>query len=267
MSEELSIPLGLAKTSMFANEPWIPPGEHFVLLDGVRGSFCLSELDKLDDHIDAKSWAWSAGVLHHVTMTSDHVVVQRWDRTEIARYRRRSVIEQRDRFYAYIANSQPDTTRTLAIHAVDAFSRLRSNFPNERQDDALAVFLLLLGGILTMQDYPSLQIYERAGSLSSEFSLTAGAPDALKEVSQELIQHFVSTLRTPLLTQSTNVITLPSFMVRHAGAVVFQQAHFELVQRGTADLFGVPDPARLAEKTASGVHFTPPGVGGAPPHK
>ncbi len=259
-SDELSGPLGLAKTPTFAHEVWIPPGEHFVLLDGVRGSFCLSEVASLDSNIDAKSWAWSAGVLHHVTMTPDHVVVQRWDRTDAARYTRHSVVEQRDRFYAHIVSGQPATTRTLAIHAVDAFSRLRSNFSDERQGDALAVFLLLLGGMITTQNGEFLPIHERAQELTAQFDLTPGAPEALQAVSPELVSHFASGIRTPLLSQSSHITTLPSFMVRHAGALVFQEAHFELIQRGASDLFGVPDPARLAKKTASGVHFTPPGL-------
>ena len=98
MSDELSSKLGLARTPTFAHEASIPPGEHFVLLDGVRGSFCLSQQANLESNTDTKSWAWSCGVLHHVTMTPDYVVVQRWDLTDVARYTRRSVIEQLDRF-------------------------------------------------------------------------------------------------------------------------------------------------------------------------
>jgi hypothetical protein len=258
MSDELSKKLGLASTPTFAQEASIPPGEHFVLLDGVRGSFCLSQQDKLEVAVDPKSWAWSSGVLHHVTMTPDQVVVQRWDRTEVSRYTRRSVIEQLDRFYAHIAHSQPTTNRSLSKHAVESFARLRSNFSDERQVDALSAFLLLLGGMLESDDDSFAR--EHAEKVSDEFDLDLGAPSALKSVSPELVQHFMSGFRTPLLKQSVQIATLPSLMVRHAGALVFQEAHFELIQRGPSDLFGVPDPARVAAKTVSGVHFTPPGL-------
>lgn len=259
MSDELSKKLGLASTPLFAHESSIPPGKHFVLLDGVRGSFCLSQQEHLDPNIDVKSWAWSAGVLCHVTMSPDGVALQRWDRTDVARYTRRSVIEQLDRFYAYIANSEPTTTRSLSSHAVEVFARLRSNFSENSQTDALSVFLLLLSSMLKSEGESA--VYEDAETLAREFRLDENAPFALKNVSPGLIHHFMSGFRNPLFVRPIQVATWPSLVVRHAGALVFQEAHFELVQRGTTDLFQVPSPARVAPKVvSSGVHFTPPGL-------
>lgn len=259
MTDELSRELGLASTPTFAREKFsIPPGKHFVLLDGVRGSFCLSQQSSLELCADTKNWAWSCGVLHHVTMTPDYVVVQRWDVTDIARYTRRSVNEQLDRFYAHIANGQPAINRSLASHAVESFARLRSHFPEDRQSDALSTFLLLLGGMLTSDG--TLFSDGDSEKVAQELNLEPGAPYALKQISPELVQHFVSGFRRPLLSKPIQLNTLPSLMVRHAGALVFQEAHFELIQRGASDLWGVPAAAKVAARTASGVHFTPPGL-------
>jgi adenine-specific DNA-methyltransferase len=62
------------------------------------------------------------------------------------------------------------------------------------------------------------------------------------------------------MTQATTIETIPSLVVRHAGAIVFQEAHLELGRRGALDLWGVPDAASVRITPSSGVHFTPPGL-------
>ncbi len=54
-------------------------GPRFVLLNGVRGSFCLDLSGADPDPRDARSVAWSSNVGHYVTLTGDSVVVQPWD--------------------------------------------------------------------------------------------------------------------------------------------------------------------------------------------
>jgi adenine-specific DNA-methyltransferase len=242
---------------MFAQE-LSPPGEHFMLLDGIRGSFGLSEQKTHEEEVDGKSLAWSCGVLHHVVATPEHVIVRRWDRPETSRYTRRSVTERLDRFYAHLAESQALPSRTIATHAVEAFGRLRSNFPTDKQQDALAVFLLLLGSMLHSDD--DTYAHEHAVEITHEFRLNDDAPNSLQRVSPELLRHVVSGFRRPLFAQPQQVETKPSLMVRHAGAMVFQEAHFHLIQQGPSDMFGVPTAAAVALNTGNGVHFTPPGL-------
>ena len=57
--------LGLAETSLFAPSEEVEGGEHKLLLDGIRGSFSVSQIDGADIQSDSRSWAWSSGVLHH----------------------------------------------------------------------------------------------------------------------------------------------------------------------------------------------------------
>lgn len=259
MTADLANPLGLVRTLMFATEADIPPGEHFVLLDGVRGSFGLTEQDGVELPPKAKSWAWSSGLLHHVTMTRDHVIVERWDRPDVERYTKQSVIDRLDRFYKHIADSRASSNRTIAGHAVDSFRRLRSGFAETKQADALLSFLLILGATIRTPD--GSLAFDDPEDIAKEFGLGARAPELMKTLSHELVRHFISGFRQPLMPEPQQLETMTSLMVRHAGALVFQEAHFDLVRRGQNDMFDVPAPAVVGhDASGSGVHFTPPGL-------
>jgi adenine-specific DNA-methyltransferase len=258
MSKEWADALGLAITPLFAREQ-SPEGEHHLLLDGVRGSFGISRVPKLDSDSDGdpSSWAWSSGVLHHVTVSPDFVVLARWDRPESILYGIESVTERLNLFYDHIAQSQAATNRTIAIHAVDSFRRLRSSFTAQEQSGALSAFLLILGAMVQSRDAA---VFDQADVLAREFSLNPETPHFLRRLSHDFVQHFVMGFKRPVLAHAQAVETIPSLVVRHAGAMVFQEAHFELVQRGISDIFGVPSPASVSIRTESGVHFTPPGL-------
>jgi adenine-specific DNA-methyltransferase len=257
MSKGWASALGLAITPLFAQEQF-PEGEHHLLLDGVRGSFGLSYCPELGSNSDTMSWAWSSGVLHHVTITPDLVFLNRWDRSTGELFTLKSVEEKLGNFYDHIAYSQPATNRTIASHAVDSFRRLRSSFTPDEQTGALSVFLLILGAMVQSRETA---LFENAEEVATAFSLNIETPDFLKRLSPDFVDHFVSGFRRPVFTNHLQAVeTLPSLVVRHAGATVFQEAHFELIQRGLPDIFGVPSPASVSTKTESGVHFTPPGL-------
>ncbi|MGO8869199.1 MAG: class I SAM-dependent DNA methyltransferase [Alphaproteobacteria bacterium] len=254
MNKKWANALGLVDTPLFAQEQ-VPEGEHHLLLDNVRGSFGLSHC--LAWNPDTPSWAWSSGVLHHVTITSDRVILNRWDRSESSHYTLESVTRKLSRFYDRIAYSQAEINKTVAMHAVDCFRRLRSMFGPDQQAGALSAFLLILGSMLKSHDA---EIFDHADAVTSEFDLNVDAPDFLKRLTADFIGHFVSGFRRPALAAGHAIETIPSLVVRHAGAMVFQEAHFDLIQRGLSDIFGVPAPAAVSINTASGVHFTPPGL-------
>ncbi len=256
MSKDWARALGLAITPLFAREA-IPEGDHYLLLDGIRGSFGMSLVPSLISDIDQRNWAWSSGVLHHVTTTPDQVILTRWDRSDSERYTLTSVTEKLDRFYDRIADNQAAINRTIAIHAVDSFRRLRSSFGSEEQAGALSTFLLILGAMLQSLEAA---VFEHAEAVTNKFDLSGEAPNFLKRLSPDFVRHFVSGFKRPMLAQSQQVETIPSLVVRHAGAMVFQEAHFELIQRGPSDIFGVSAPATVSVNTGSGVHFTPPGL-------
>jgi SAM-dependent methyltransferase len=249
--------LGLAETSLFAPSEEVEGGEHKLLLDGIRGSFSVSQIDGADIQSDSRSWAWSSGVLHHVTATPNHVIVRRWDKSGHDRYPLAIVSERLDRFYDQIFEHEAEATRNIAAHAIDAFRRLRSTFDAEHQPDALSVFLLLLAAMIESID---VDVWDRSEEVMTQFDLPHHAPQALGQKTRDFAMHLIAGFRRPTMTQITTIETIPSLVVRHAGAIVFQEAHLELGRRGALDLWGVPDAATVSITPSSGVHFTPPGL-------
>jgi hypothetical protein len=256
MSKEWADALGLAITPLFARDQ-APAGEHYLLLDGVRGSFGMSQIPGQDIDADTRSWAWSTGVLHHVTATEHNVIIRRWDSSETERYGISSVADNLDRLYGHVLDNQATLSRTISTHAVDVFRRVRSNFSAEEQRDALAVFLLMLGAMLQAVDD---DVFDRTAEVAAQFGIMPSAQDGLRRISPELVRHLISAFRRPTLPHALQLETIPSLVVRHAGAMVFQDAHFELALRGTLDIFGVPEPATVTTDTSGGIHATPPGL-------
>lgn len=258
MTDEWANALGLATTSLFGRDPGVPDGQHYLLLDGVHGSFGLSRVHNDDFNADTRSWAWSSGVLHHVTATNDNVIVRRWDNSDTDRYSTRSVFERLDRFYNHLSKEQSNVNRTISVHAIDAFRRLRSLFNAEEQGQALSVFLLLLGAMLL--DSADEAVTDRAPEVVRRFGLSPTALEGLRRVSPEMIRLLISGFRRPKLPQVMRLETIPSLVVRHAGAMLFQEAHFELARQGATDLFGIPEAASTKRDVVGGIHFTPPGL-------
>jgi adenine-specific DNA-methyltransferase len=249
--------LGLAETSLFASDGPDDGDDHKLLLDGVRGSFAISQVSGADAHLDPRSWAWSSGVLHHITATHDQVILRRWDKTGQDRYSLTSVNENLDRFYDHVFHTHAEITRNIAAHAIDAFRRLRSLFDEEHQGEALSVFLLLLAAMLESVDE---DILERADKVMDKYDVPPDARHAIGRLTKEFAAHLITSFRRPTIARATELETFPSLMVRHAGATLFQEAHFELGRRGAIDLWGVPEAAHVTISASSGVHFTPPGL-------
>jgi hypothetical protein len=247
--------LGLAVTPLFAHSETLG-GDHRLLLDGVSGSFGLSKVDRQDITGDARSWAWSSGVLHHVSTDEDNVLVRRWDKSEIYLYSYYAVNERLDQFYASLSEEQSVISKTVTSHAVDAFRRLRSSYPLREPSEALWVFLLLLSA---MRDSADNIVFDMADELATKYKLPDGTSSALRRLSPDLVSHILNGFRKPVLPSGSTIETIPTLLLRHAGAMVFQEAHLELVSRGVTDMFGVPEAASLRDSSSNGVHFTPPG--------
>ena len=50
----------------------------------------------------------------------------------------------------------------------------------------------------------------------------------------------------------------PNLAVRHAGGMIFQEAHFEIIRAPAPDLFGLLDAPSVRAPKRGGTHFTPP---------
>ena len=248
--------LGLADTPMFGQSE-TPDGDHHLLLDGVSGSFGLSKVNHQDMIENARSWAWSSGVLHHVSTDEKSVLVRRWDRSEVLRYSYYAVDDDIDRFYSSLSEEQSTISKTVTSHAVDAFRRLRSSYPIREPGEALGVFLLLLSA---MRDRADDIVFDMADDLAAKYKLPDGASFALRRLSPDLVLHILRGFRKPILPGGSAIDTIPTLLLRHVGAMVFQEAHLELVSRGITDLFGIPEAASIMDSSSNGVHFTPPGL-------
>jgi hypothetical protein len=78
ISEEWSQYFGLAKTPLFEQGEIAAPDHHSVLVDGGDGSFILSQSPEPLPKRSGASWAWSAYLPHHVSVSETEVVVTRW---------------------------------------------------------------------------------------------------------------------------------------------------------------------------------------------
>lgn len=248
--------LGLARTPLFSRSA-PEPGTHVLLLDGVHGSFGLSEVERADTRPEPRNWAWSSGVLHHVTATPDKIHVQRWDKSEVVSYQTAVVEDQLTRFYGALHQAQVSISKTVTEHSIDAYKRLRAKFQNADRDYGLDVYLFLMASMLNGRDS---DLLDGADELVARYDLPQSCVEALSELSPDFVQHLIAAFRTPLLPRGIDIMTWPDLLMRHAGAMVFQEAHFETTLRGSVDIFGVPSAAVLSRESSNGVHYTPPGL-------
>ena len=226
---------------------------HHVLLDGGEGSFAVSEGDKEADAQGA-DWAWSSNLPHHVGVHSDRIVVTRWDSLRPEVLSRTSVETRLDTFYNYLLRDRVRSTRRVVEHAVDLFRRVRSLVAEANAEDAATVDAFL--AILDLADERSARDQgeqERAPVLAADVRALALRPLAAKGVDALVAEALRSGSRP-------GQRWLPSLAVRHAGAEVFQDAHFELLRASSPDLFGLPGPSEVQVITRGGAHYTPPAL-------
>ncbi|MEP3124141.1 MULTISPECIES: N-6 DNA methylase [Alphaproteobacteria] len=237
---------GLATAPLFEPGEAARPDEHTVLLDGGLGSFAMSETEEpIWREPQAASWVWSSNLPHHVTVSERVVAVRRWDNPRAEEFSRTSIESHIESFYEYLTADRVRSTRRVVEHVLQLFKGVRSlvaeaGVPDERSIDVFLAFL----DTLIERERKVEQAQERGAVDELLQALPAGGLDALlQEVG----------MRTSL--QSFQLF--PSLAVRHAGADIFQEAHFELVRTPGVDLFGYSGLAESKAVTRGGAHFTP----------
>lgn len=244
---------GLAEAPLFEAGEVSSPSHHRVLLDGGQGSFALSEGDR-EAYAQAADWAWSSNLPHHVGVHYDRVVVTRWDSSRPEVLSRNSVEARLDAFYQFLLSDRVRATRRVVDHTVDLFRRVRSLVANSKADDAASVDAFL--AILDLADERSPQVqgaHKRDSVFSAEARELALQPLAAKGVDSIVAEALRPGGRTGRRWH-------PSLAVRHAGAEVFQDAHFELLRASGSDLFGLAGPSEVKVATRGGAHYTPPAL-------
>ena len=244
---------GLALSPMFEIDDTPMPGEHYVLLNGGHGSFCLSVINDTTDPNDFAAWAWSSDLPHHVSVDRSDVQVVRWDAVGDAHiYSVTSVTRDLERFYLYLCNDRLKSNRTVVQHLVNLFGRLRSlaahaDLPDDR---AIDVFLTVLANLLSEGT---------ATTTPQAFGLPDDAAEVYDQVSGHTLTEAIQEIRTASGTLSALSLH-PNLAIRHAGGQLFQEAHFDLVRASPPDMFGHVDLARAERNTRGGTHFTPPAL-------
>lgn len=246
---------GLAESPLFGSDDGIRDGQHRVMLDGGHGSFALSvgAGDSLDPTVVA-SWMWSSDLPHHVAVESDRVMVSRWDQPEARRQFSLASVEARfDSFYRFLVKDRVEHTRSVVDHLVNRFRQVRTAVAQggHPDDASLGVFLALLNYQSTTQENGA----QSDGGVSSAID-----SQALGLFSRMRDRELASIIDGgPLRRSGRSELELHSTLaIRHAGGLIFQEAHFELMRAPTPNLFGFLDAPITRPVRRGGAHFTPP---------
>ena len=242
-------PIGLGSRLRASEAPPFGDGEHRhperhrVLLDGGTGTFMLSVSD-LPEASTAASWAWSSGVTHHVGIGPDVITVLRWDRTGPPRtFTRRSVEAQLDAFYTFLLNDGIERGRRIVRHVIELFQSVRAAVSTlDAPDEAsLGMFLLALDDLAQASD----------GAQPRPFRFHPMIPHlALRRVTPRPPRGRARAFQ-PSACRREDMDLHAALSIRHAGAVIFQQAHFELLRPPDLDLLGQARGASLVRRGAA----------------
>jgi adenine-specific DNA-methyltransferase len=245
---------GLAVSPLFEHDEVLEPHRHSVFLDGGEGTFALTISEEeiwREQHTAA--WAWSSDIPHHVTVTPSKVAVIRWDNpADVTLLNRASVDRNLDDFYKYIATDSVRSTRSVVYHLLGLFRRIRSLAASAEVPDARAseIFLLSLARLISGED-PSI-----SGSI---WGIADDAQELYARLDQTGLAVAVNEIKRN--TGSFEFLQLyPALAIRHAGGLLFQEAHFELIRAPAVDFFGHINAPKVDEVGRGGAHFTPPAL-------
>lgn len=240
---------GLAEAPLFGDGEQRHAGRHRVLLDGGTGTFMLSVAD-LPDPPTAASWAWSSDVTHHVGVGPDIVTVLRWDQTGPARtFTRRSVATQIEAFYTFLLNDGIERGRRIVRHMIELFQSVRAavNALEAPDEMSLGAFLLALNDL---------------AQPGANAPMPVPLDDPARGIYATLLQGRLSVELERFRRAHVGARTLDlhaALSIRHAGGLIFQQAHFELLRAPDLDLLGQARGGKVGP-SRGGAHFTPPAV-------
>lgn len=253
---------GLADTPLFGRFEHAEPEQHWVMLDGGHGTFALSVTAEADfDSAAVASWVWSSDVPHHVAVSRDRVAVTRWDKPrEPRKFTLRSVSQNFDSFYRFLVKDRVEQGQNVVTHLIEQFRSVRTAVNQTGEDDSLSlgVFLALLGEL----------VHEALGphaAISDHFPDIIDQP--IDPAAQALFERLRGRQLAPLIERvhrrqftSADLELFSTLAIRHAGGLIFQEAHFELMRAPSPNLFGFLDAPTLKPITRGGAHFTPPAL-------
>jgi hypothetical protein len=243
---------GLAVSPLFEQSEISDAESHYIFLDGGPGTFALTiSEEEVWRENTAANWAWSSDIAHHVTLTSDKVAVVRWDRPRDTTLLSRSSVDRNlDDFYKFLTTDRLNSTQSVVYHLLRLFRRIRSLVADAKipDDKSSEIFLLCLEKLIVgdTEFDPKFSALSDIQDLYESLD-SGGLAAALRDAKQN--------------EASFGMLRLyPALAIRHAGGLLFQEAHFELIRAPSLDFFGYIGDPEVQQKGRGGTHFTPPAL-------
>jgi hypothetical protein len=257
LAHDWSRHFGLANVPLFETDEIDDPRQHSVLLDGGNGSFIVShDYDASDPRLFA-SWAWSAGLIHHVGVVGETVLVTRWDRPQATeRFTLRSVSEKLDAFYSYLTQNRVLGRPGVVVTLLDLFRAVRGEVESfgASDDTTVAEFLDVLAQLVASEQLRSSDAKPSFDYIWNSVRSDMQNDVILTSASRERLEAGFKQQVSSLLDLQFSAV----LAVRHAASAIFQEAHFTFRGSTQANLFGYQPASSRKLITRGAHHFTPP---------
>lgn len=237
--ERWSKRLGLASTPLH-RRPTSVRGrstefDHVAMLDGVDGSLAVSSVP-IERNIGL-DWAWSSQLRAHVDVGLTRVVVHPvGQRGDPLGFELDQVENNIEKFYNFVTGHAARPATTIVEHIANCFRSHRSvvELDNGNPEASLASFLAILDGALNERN--------------------VGVSGFVREHRERVLEELSYN---NLIGRTADL----GLMVRHAGGMVFQEAHADLDADPIApQLFGLAPSPKRSTRNKLGAYYTPPGL-------
>ena len=230
-----SLRLGLAATELLPSY-YEDHHLHFALMDGVEGSFALS--DEVSDKGLALDWTWSSQLSVHVSIEGDAVVARQvTPNAPLLRFALNQVEDNLERFLNALALRRVEPPVDIVDHVVQCFRSHRHVTAQYELSSKES-----LGTFLTMMDD---MIRSRTSRLDPRLPT-----DYRDRLNEELSYNSLVQRKADL-----------ALTMRHAAGMLFQETNAELstvpVQNS---LIGLTTFSAQPTRNRVGAYYTPPGL-------
>lgn len=223
----------------------------FVMLNGVKGNFCLDVASGDSDPSVAAQHAWSADVDHYLAVRGDTLSLLRWDQAVgwSEHFKLADIASKLDLFQRYIESKQAPRERSVVSRAVSIYRAVRARGKKDGDREVMLAFMAVLSTAWKQQETKSsLESYWPEANEAADAAQSLLGSVGTDMVLSQLLKHDLSNRKPPTIR----------LMVRHASGRIFQEAHYLAVAPIQPDLFfqGQVKIAGPSSK-ALGAFFTP----------
>jgi hypothetical protein len=256
--------LGLATSSLFGDSNvHANGGHHTAILDGISGSFVLSDYSVADGAqsvggTTGADWSWSSVMRHHVAVDKSAVTVTRSDGRTFDKFSKKSVERRLDDFLLFLESAPPPEWPDAIDHTIRCFQNLRAEIPGTAEGQ-LASFLALTALRLENLSVPVGQLADLLDQISAIAQKYQIDPECIDQ--KALTPDFARRFYEELLDGGSGRARLHlDLTVRHASGELFQAAHLAPAPRSLQlPFFGLPH-VLVRPHSLKGVAYTPLGL-------